>query len=390
MDDVPTRDPAAAALLGVGCALPPTRVERSGAARFLSRVAAAHLPSPTRERTLSLIERVTEGSGVRARHTVIEDYGKSDADAFTFLPKNWALDPFPTTAARMALFEETSVPLAQRAAEEALADSGVSLESVTHLVVTTCTGFFAPGIDVALVDALGLSSDVKRTAIGFMGCYAGFNAMRSAAEIVGADPSACVLTVSVELCTLHLQRAPDPELVIANALFGDGAAAAVWGSHPSGGAPRLVATRTRIAPDSRDQMAWRIGDHGFEMTLSPRVPAVIEAVLPGWLDAWLATIGRRRADLTHFAVHPGGPRVLDATERGLRLSDEALDASREVFRTHGNMSSPTVLFILARELRRARHGLTLAIGFGPGLAIEAALIAAGPPDSDDPVSAPTS
>ena len=376
MDDVPTRDPAAAALLGVGCALPPTRVERSGAARFLSRVAAAHLPSPARERTLSLIERVTEGSGVRARHTAIEDYGKSDADAFTFLPKNWALDPFPTTATRMALFEETSVPLAQRAAEEALADSGVSLESVTHLVVTTCTGFFAPGIDVALVDALGLSSDVKRTAIGFMGCYAGFNAMRSAAEIVGADPSACVLTVSVELCTLHLQRAPDPELVIANALFGDGAAAAVWGSHPSGGAPRLVATRTRIAPDSRDQMAWRIGDHGFEMRLSPAVPASLERHAAAFVDELLASAGATREEVEAWAIHPGGRRIVEGVARALELDDDATQPALAVLGDVGNVSSATIFFVLER-LRRERPsaGVTVALGFGPGLTMEGCVLA---------------
>ncbi len=323
---------------------------------------------------LRRIESIAEGSGIEARHSVLADYGASDPESFRFYPPRWSLDPFPTTAARMAAYRRESVPLAVEAATRALAASAVTPSQITHLVISTCTGFFAPGPDIELGLALGMSDRVQRTVIGFMGCYAGLNAIRTADQIVRADPGATVLHVSVELCSLHLQREPNMKMLIANSLFGDGASAAVYRRDPKDGSglATVCGTASQVARDTLDRMRWEIGDHGFVMTLGADIPQHLEEGVEPFVRHLLESsgVGDREA-VVGYAIHPGGRRILEAVARGLRVPEAALLSAFEVLRELGNMSSATILFVLERELRRnQRAGHVLALGFGPGLTIE--------------------
>lgn len=281
----------------------------------------------------------------------------------------------PTTAQRMAAYEALAPALALRAGAAALRSGACDAGSITHLVTASCTGFSSPGVDTELVTQLGLSPGVQRTHLGFMGCHAAINALRAASAFVRAEPTSRVLVCCVELCTLHFDASGRPDGMVANALFADGAASCVVGRAERSNlrCPELRATGSLLAPGSRDAMTWRIGDHGFPMTLSPRVPDLIASHLRRWLGEWLATLGRSREEIRAWGVHPGGPRILDAAEDALGLSRGGLVESREVLREHGNMSSPTVLFILDR-LIAAGSFPAVVLAFGPGLTIEAVLV----------------
>ncbi|MGN6545650.1 MAG: type III polyketide synthase, partial [Aureliella sp.] len=244
-------------------------------------------------------------------------------------------------------------------------------------------GFNSPGFDLALYPRLGLSGETARTHVGFMGCHGALNALRVARAIVAADPSACVLLCAVELCTLHHQYTDQPQQVVANSLFADGAAAAVIraargsNGHAALGGDRrwqFIASGSYLMPDSEEMMSWRIGDNGFTMTLSAQVPELIKTQLRPWLSAWLGRHGLSLESIATWAVHPGGPRILSAAATALDLAPDALAASADVLATCGNMSSPTILFILQRLAAAQATGPCVALAFGPGLVVEATLL----------------
>ena len=267
----------------------------------------------------------------------------------------------PSTAARMRIYADAAPPLALRAIAE-LGDLG----EISHLVVASCTGFMAPGLDQIVARALDLPRNIHRTMIGFMGCYAAVVALRTAQEIVRATPTARVLMVAVELTTLHLQGTADVEALLAMLQFGDGAAAALVTAEPTG----LALTRfsSTAVSDSEKLISWVIGDEGFVMQLAGAVPGRIADALrdPTTRDA---VTGGRAVDA--WAVHAGGRSVLDAVERALDLPGDALDHSRAVLRANGNMSSATLLFVLARFLAGPPVEAGVGVAFGPGLAAEA-------------------
>jgi predicted naringenin-chalcone synthase len=223
---------------------------------------------------------------------------------------------------------------------------------------------------------LGMSPTIHRTHVGFMGCHGALNGLRVANAFAASDPAARVLVCSVELCSLHYHYGWDPPKVVANALFADGAGAIVGGAKPKTGSWQLVASGSHLVPEAADAMTWTIGDHGFGMTLSKRIPEVIGTKLRPWLDEWLAEQGVRVTDVNSWAIHPGGPRVLDAAAGTLKLPAESVWASREVLSEYGNMSSATALFILKRLIDRKSKGPCVALGFGPGLNVEVALFQA--------------
>jgi predicted naringenin-chalcone synthase len=301
-------------------------------------------------------------AGVESRSSVLVD-GAGTLGAF------YDAAPGPATGARMDVYARAAGGLAARACAEAMARAESPPEAVRHVVTVSCTGFAAPGVDRDLIDALGLPADVTRTHIGFMGCHAAINALRVAAALSAGGER--VLVCCVELCTLHLCGG-GPGGRVASALFGDGAAAVVVG--PGGGGPGIRSTASVMVPGTRDLMSWRVGDHGFEMELSPRVPEVLAEVVPGWVDGWLGGLGLSRDAVGGWAVHPGGPRVLTALSAALGLGEDALVVSREVLRDQGNRSSATMLFILDRMLRGGGPMPMVGLAFGPGLGGEAVLI----------------
>jgi predicted naringenin-chalcone synthase len=283
--------------------------------------------------------------------------------------------PGPTTAVRMQTYCEHALPLALRAARNALIDAGTRPDEITHLVTVSCTGFAAPGVDIGLMKRLELSPSVQRTHVGFMGCHGALNGLRVARAYAASDPAARVLLCAVELCSLHFHYGWNPKRMVANALFGDGAAAVVGA--PASAAPpdawTATASGSRLFPDAEYAMTWHVGNHGFDMTLSTKVPNLIRANLRPWMEKWLGEQGLALADVRSWAVHPGGPRVLSDVESALGLSPSDTNVSREVLNECGNMSSPTVLFLLGRLRTRAAPRPCVTLGFGPGLVVEAAL-----------------
>jgi predicted naringenin-chalcone synthase len=275
----------------------------------------------------------------------------------------------------MERYERDAPALGARAARLALEQAGRAPGDVTHLVTVSCTGFSAPNFDLGLVRELNLPWTVARTHVGFMGCHGALNGLRVAAGYAGSDTSACVLVCAVELCSLHYQYGWNSDLAVSNGIFADGAAALVGGGAPGppGDDWALTCSGSSLLEDSADLMAWRIGNHGFEIALSARVPGVIEAALSPWLDAWLASERLTRDQIASWAVHPGGPRILESVAAATGITREDYAISQEVLAEFGNMSSPTILFILDRLRRRGAPRPCLALGFGPGLAVEAAL-----------------
>ena len=307
------------------------------------------------EKTRTVFDRMAERAGIVHRYSCLRagnlEAGEIDSTGF------YRRGDFPGTATRMALYESEALPLAQRAV--AALELGADLARVTHLVVASCTGFSAPGLDLQLAQRLGLRADVERTLIGFMGCSAALPALRAAHHAVRSDPAARVLVINLELCTLHLQETSDLEQVLSFLLFGDGASAALVTADAVGIA--LDDFRAQVIPDSADLITWQIGDQGFRMYLSGRVPGRIAQALRSEQhndDPSGLLRGAQPADFDLWAVHAGGRTVLDAVELGLALPPSALRTSREVLHDYGNMSSATVMFVLQRMLRDAASSTT--------------------------------
>lgn len=331
------------------------------------------------------------GSGIDTRHTVIDELSlTSDTPDPVFFDRASGALLSPSTKTRNEVYiREASLLFAAAARRVIDADPAIETSDITHVITVSCTGSFAPGPDYAIVRALGLSDSVQRYHLGFMGCYASMPALRAASQFCIADQNAVVLIVSVELCTLHLRSSEDPDTIVSSSLFADGAAAAIVTARDlpaSTPGLRLDGFHTAIAPEGEKDMAWTIGDHGFEMILSTAVPRIIGETILGALRPLYAresalsaafdggTIGEQVA---HWAIHPGGRSILDRVQERLHLSDPQLHPAREVLRENGNMSSATIFFVLQQILEHSdpqpgdRIG---AMAFGPGLTAESALL----------------
>ena len=385
-------------LRGFGLALPEHSIAQADAADL---VRSFNADTEDQARVLRELYRRT---GVRRRHSVVlESSGESNvARQSTYTPRSAEQPLGPTTSERMRSYEEHAGVLATMAARRAFADAQFDAADITHLVTVSCSGFHAPGFDIELLQTVGLSPSVARTHVGFMGCHGALNGLRVADAFLKADPRANVLLCCVELCSLHHQYGWSPDRIVSNALFADGAAAvvltnadarssqsrqrlgAIGDGIPSSGELgdaatnqagwRLIASGSVVLPDTRDDMGWRIRDHGFQMTLSARVPDLIKQHLRSWLSEWLGSCGLSLDEIRSWAFHPGGPRILTAAGEALGLRREQWAVSESVLADFGNMSSPTILFILERLAREAASGPCVALAFGPGLTIEAALL----------------
>lgn len=351
-------------LQSIGIANPPFELPQT---QFLKFLAQLETISP---KVYARAVQIYENSAIDRRFTCIADY-LTTPENFNFYPPNHELEPAPTTSDRNRIYQIYAPKIAQSAAQSALDKSSFHGQQITHLIVVSCTGFFAPGIDVSLIKSLGLSPTIDRVMIGFMGCFGAFNGFKTAHAICQSNAQAKVLLVCVELCTLHFQSTNTLENVIINALFGDGAAAAVFSNAAKAtGKLAYIHGSSLLAPDSEDLMSWQIGDTGFLMGLSAKVPKTIVDYLPQYLGQWQDLIDLKTIDC--WAVHPGGRQILDQIQQLLNLPDRVLAPSYQVLRHYGNMSSGTILFVLQEALRRG-HSNLLALAFGPGLTIEGCL-----------------
>jgi predicted naringenin-chalcone synthase len=315
-------------------------------------------------RTAKLFDRMAARAAIGHRWSVLPPApgGGSPVASGGF----YDADPLPGTAERMQVYAQTAPALALEAIEAL--ERQVALDRITHLVVASCTGFVAPGVDQILAARLGLAASVERLLVGFMGCYAAVAALRQARHIVRSDPDARVLVVTVELSTLHLQPATEIEPLLAMLQFGDGAAAALVTAEPGGFA--LDRPFAAALPDSAELIRWDVTDRGFAMHLSGEVPGRIAAALADRALSEAATGGVAPAEVDGWAVHAGGRSILDAVEGALGLDRQALAHSRAVLADYGNMSSSTLMFVLARLLAGPPVGHGVALAFGPGLAAE--------------------
>ena len=326
-----------------------------------------------------LIHAIYNRSGIGTRHSVVGDFFKG-ADAVLFKTEPDGTVSTPTTGARNRVYAEASRHLAVELARDAISGAeGFSREDITHIIFASCTGFANPGPDYHIIREIGLSPGVQRYTLGFMGCYAAFPALRMAAQFCEANPQAVVLVMCLELCTLHMQINDAPDSILANSLFADGAAAAIVSAQP----PRpdrpgywMEGFASTLLPSGERDMAWEIGDEGFNIVLSSYVPDIIGANLGQILHGAFQTNGLRPEHIEEWAVHPGGRSILDKVESAMTLNPDALASSRSVLRRFGNMSSATILFVLKDMLERAEtsRALTCALAFGPGLTVETALL----------------
>lgn len=315
-------------------------------------------------RTAALFDRMAALADIEHRYAIFAP-GPKPRDRVLDSEGFYRRGAFPGTAARMERFEPAALALASKAI--AALDIAAERSAITHLIVASCTGFTAPGLDFQVMRAAGLRDSVERTIVGFMGCFAAVNALKLAAHVVHAEPHAKVLVVNLELSSLHLQEDWRIEKLLSFLLFGDGAGACLVSAEPTGLA--LGPFRAAVIPNSDGLITWHIGDHGFVMHLSGQVPGRIRR----WLPAHGASLLRDRTvnDIALWAVHAGGRSILDAVQQGLALPPRALDFSRAVLREFGNMSSATLIFVLQRILRDAGSvGQGMAMAFGPGLTVE--------------------
>ena len=351
----------------IGTALPDFSTSQEGIAEYM--VQNFDL-TRNEERKLRVLYRA---SGIGQRYSVLEDFSKNlNGHGF------FKAGDLPSSKPRMELYQKHAIELARSAAQSAMRDANTDADEITHLIAVSCTGMYAPGLDIELIEKLGLRTETQRTSINFMGCYASFNALKLASSIVKASAAAQVLVVSVELCSIHLQPKKDDENLLANAIFGDGAAALIINAEKGTRSLELSDFYSDLALGGKGEMGWFIGDYGFEMKLSSKVPAVIKGGISELTRRLLDKVKLTTDDIDFFAIHPGGKRILEVIEEELQITAAQDAPAREVLRSYGNMSSPTVLFVIKHIFDRLtsdddqKHILSFA--FGPGLTLESAVL----------------
>lgn len=355
----------------IGIANPRNRIAQQDIYRFMAN--AFRLNSSTARR----LKGIYDNSGIDYRYSVIPDFGFEDPGLYNFFQQTDDLEPFPDTQTRLKLYEKEAITIAVNAAKNCLERFGQGIvDQITHLITVSCTGMHAPGIDIELVDRLQLNRHTERTCINFMGCYGAINGLKVADYICRADANAKVLLVSVELCTLHFQKAPTLDNWIANSLFSDGAAAVLIENtaHQSGKGAYLLLKNfySEFVVEARNEMGWYIGNTGFEMKLTSKVSKQIKKNIKSLTERFLQKAKVNMADITGYAIHPGGRTILEAVEEALELPEESNAFAYQVLKDYGNMSSATILFVLDKMLKANNlvDQKILSFAFGPGLTVE--------------------
>jgi alpha-pyrone synthase len=359
-------------ITAIGTANPPFKRNQQETAEV---IASGFNLRPSQQKVLKAIYKA---SGIDVRYSVISDYSRVSGE-FEFFPN----DPegsFPTTAERMKLYKTHALPLALNAIENCLGGlDNFNKKEITHLITVSCTGMYAPGIDIEIVQQLQLDSSVKRTSINFMGCYGAFNALKVADAFCQNDPHARVLVVCVELCSIHFQKNFAIENIISNAIFADGAAAVLLqANHTRQKHFHIESFHCDLIPQTNQEMAWNIADNGFDIVLSSYVPDIIKSGIATFTEKLLGQSSWSLSDIDYYAIHPGGQKILEACEYSLNISAEDNKYSYEILRNFGNMSSATILFVLKNiwgSLTRQDSNKTIfSCAFGPGLTLESMLL----------------
>lgn len=364
-------------IIAIGTAVPENRYRQQEIADFMIRYFGAD------EETSRRLGIIYHKSGIDFRYSVLPDFMATGHRRFLFdTPQQ-----NPLLSSRMGIYQQEAAKLAVNAAKECLLaiDAAVTkkLLPVTHLITVSCTGMSAPGLDLQLMQELTLPDDVQRTSVNFMGCYAAFHAMKMADAICRSDEKAMVMIVMVELCSLHFQPEMDNQNMVVNSLFADGAAAMLITSRKKSSQLSIPALRlngffSRVIHKGAAMMTWKPAETGFLMGLDAMVPQLIEEHAFDMLEDALLHYGSKRSKVTHWAIHPGGRKILEASRSGMKLTTGDLQESYAVLRNFGNMSSPTIAFVLKlimqEKLRWKKKEKIFAAGFGPGITIETAML----------------
>lgn len=355
----------------IGTAVPKNRIDQRQIAAFMAQ---AHGFEDDRKNKLLALYRA---SGISQRHSVIADYASLNPEDWTFYPASEDLRPFPSTSDRSKTYQKYALDLSVEAIHNCLEPTETHLEEITHLITVSCTGMYAPGLDIGIVKKLGLKTNIQRTSINFMGCYAAVTGMKAAHAICRAQQEAKVLVVATELCTIHFQNKTDDDNLLANAIFSDGSAAMLVSNDADSSNIRLSpkAFHCDLLPDGEKDMAWNIGDTGFEMKLSAYVPDLVQSGIKSLVGSLTEKLSGTES--MHYAIHPGGKKILKVIEEELKIEKSANACAHEVLRNYGNMSSPTVLFVLKALMEQFdetnKGDNVLSLAFGPGLTLESVL-----------------
>lgn len=330
------------------------------------------------------LKQIYDGSGIDHRYSVIPDFSCFNKKDHIFFGTEDNLEPFPTTGKRLQLYRQTAIGVAAKAAQKCLTQfDGDMAQSITHLITVSCTGMYAPGIDIDLVEKLGLNRRTERTCINFMGCYGAINALKTADYICRADANAKVLVVSVELCTLHFQKINTLDNWVANSLFSDGAAAVLVENESrrsgKGAYLKLNNFYSEFIPEGGVDMGWYVGNFGFEMKLTSKVSKHLKKHIKPLTGRVLQKAGLSFEQISNFAIHPGGRSILEATEAALNISPSANAFAYDTLKEYGNMSSATILFVLEKILNANMDAgkKILSFAFGPGLTVEGMIMETG-------------
>ncbi|HEX6846661.1 MAG TPA: type III polyketide synthase [Chitinophagaceae bacterium] len=357
-------------IVSIGTALPEYRHEQQTIFEFMSRVYAIN---ETEKRKLRFLYK---HSGIQTRYSVLPDYSVSAGEWQFFTPTE-NLEPVPSIEKRMEHFREYAAPLSLKAIRDCLAD--FPDQAITHLITVSCTGLSAPGLDLELIELLNLPATTWRTSVNFMGCYAAIHALKLADVICKADKNANVLIVCVELCTLHFQKKYTADNISSGILFSDGAAAMLVTGNSETEGMSIDHFYSSVSFKNKQEMVWELSSTGFLLTLSGYIPELIEEDFNSIVNECLKETTLKKEDITHWCIHPGGKKILEAVHNSLGFTNGQLQDCYEVLKDYGNMSSPTILFVLKRiqqALNKNEHNNIFGAAFGPGLTIETFVLSA--------------
>ena len=353
-------------IISIGTAVPPFAHQQEAILPFMQHIYALN------EEDRRKLKFLYHQSGIKTRYSVVSDYSRP-AREWKFYPPTENLEPFPSLEQRMRWYHQYAAPLSLEAARRCLAGK-INPREVTHLITVSCTGMSAPGLDLELVELIDLPKTVFRTSVNFMGCYAAVHALKLADAFCRSETGAKVLIVCTELCTLHFQQEPSTDNITSSLLFGDGSAAAlVVGDAQPGKGVKIDSFYSEIVTKGKKDMSWELSSTGFQMVLSSYIPDLIEEDFAALVRRALEKTNSREETISHWCIHPGGKKILDSIGKSLQLTSGCLDISYEVLKEYGNMSSPTILFVLQRimdKLDYRQPNKVFGAAFGPGLTME--------------------
>lgn len=312
-------------------------------------------------------------SGISTRYSVIPDYTCAPADRQMYPPAA-DLEPLPDVKKRMDVYYQHAGKLSSATIAKCIAGK-IDKSEITHLITVSCTGMSAPGLDLQIMEEMQLPNHIVRTSVNFMGCYAAIHGMKIADAFCKASPKANVVVVCTEFCTLHFQKEATVDNLTASLLFADGCAAFLMQHDDAGKGLKIDQFYSDVVFEGKKDMAWEVAGNGFMMTLSGYVPDLIRSDFARPVEDALSKTGHTKNDITHWCMHPGGKKILDAISQSLAVDKEKLRLSYDVLNDYGNMSSATVLFVLEKILLElkdtpGRDSLIFGAAFGPGLTME--------------------